>query len=326
MASSVPLRKLGLSGPLISTIGLGCWQFSQGKGFFGNAWGTLSDEEVAEIVRVSLEDGITWFDTAEAYGGGQSERALSAALKKLGKAPGDVVIATKWMPAFRTARSLSKTIDVRLKNLGGFGIDLYQIHHPISFSSTSSQMRAMARLVESGKVRHIGVSNFSAKNMLAARLALASYGLSLVSNQVHYSLLNRKIETNGVLAAAKDHGITIIAYSPLEQGLLTGKFHDDPELIRRSPGFRKHRAGFKTKGLARSRPVIDAVREVSAGRGATPAQIALAWLVQAHGDTVVAIPGATKAAQARDNAAAMTVTLTRDDLDRLNSVSAVFKN
>jgi aryl-alcohol dehydrogenase-like predicted oxidoreductase len=325
MPLSLPLRKLGPAGPLVSAIGLGCWQFSQGRGFFGNVWKNLSDDEVTAIVDVSLKGGVTWFDTAESYGSGRSEQALAAALKKLGKSPGDVVIATKWMPFFRTAPSILKTIDTRLTNLGGYGIDLHQIHHPVSFSSTASQMRAMARLAEKGLIRHIGVSNFSARNMLAAKRALIDRNLALASNQVHYSLLNRKIEANGVLAAARDNGITIIAYSPLEQGLLTGKFHDDPDLIRRSGGLRRHRSGFKPKGLARNRPVVDAVRSIAARRGATPAQVALAWLLQFHGDTVVAIPGATSVEQARDNAGAMSLTLTADELDRLDRASAIFK-
>jgi aryl-alcohol dehydrogenase-like predicted oxidoreductase len=322
---SLSYRKLGSSDLRVSPIGLGCWQFSKGQGMSGKFWPNLADEEIEDIVRVSLEGGINWFDTAEAYGSGQSERALAAALKKFGKTSTDVIIATKWMPLFRTAKSILKTIDRRAANLEGFRIDLYQIHHPISISSAKAQMKAMARLVEEQKIRHIGVSNFSAKKMLAAHKALSEFGLGVASNQVHYSLLNRKIETNGVLDAAKDHGISIIAYSPLEQGILSGKFHDDSASIRRLTGPRKYRTGFKPKGLEKSRPVIEALRGISEKHRASPAQVALNWLIHVHGDTVVAIPGATKAGQARDNVEAMSFKLTADEMDSLDRASALFK-
>ena len=129
--------------------------------------------------------------------------------------------------------------------------------------------------------------------------ALTELGLSLTANQVHYSLLNRQIETDGTLDEAKKRGISIIAYSPLEQGLLTGKFHDRPDSIRKRPGPRKYLSLFRPEGLARSRPVVQAVREVAEKRGVTPAQVALNWIIQFHGDAVVAIPGATKTAQVR---------------------------
>lgn len=325
MIKSLSYRKLGSSDLRVSPIGLGCWQFSKGQGLSGKFWPNLPDEEIEDIVRVSLEGGINWFDTAEAYGSGQSERALAAALKKFGKTSADVIIATKWMPLFRTAKSILKTIDRRAANLEGFRIDLYQIHQPFSFSSAKAQMKAMARLVEEQKIRHIGVSNFSAKKMLAAHKALSEFGLGVASNQVHYNLLNRKIETNGVLDAAKDHGISIIAYSPLEQGILSGKFHDDPASIRRLTGLRKYRTGFKPKGLEKSRPVIEALRGIAEKHKASPARVALNWLIHVHGDTVVAIPGATKAGQARDNVEAMSFNLTADEMDSLDRASALFK-
>jgi aryl-alcohol dehydrogenase-like predicted oxidoreductase len=319
------LRKLGSSDLLVSPIGLGCWQFSQGRGMIGRYWAILPQEEIESIVRVSLEGGINWFDTAEAYGGGASERALAAALKNLGKTSADVVVATKWTPVLRKAKSISKTIGRRLDNLGGFRIDLHQIHNPLSISGLKAQIAAMARLADEGKIRYVGVSNFGAKRMVHAHKLMAGSGRAVVSNQVHYSLLHRKIESSGVLDAAREHGISIISYSPLEQGILTGRFHDDPSLIRKLSGIRRNRAPFRPKGLARSRPVIEALREIGSRRGATAAQVALAWLVRFSGETVFAIPGATKASQAKDNAAALNIRLTKDELDHLDRVSAGFK-
>ena len=325
MTPFLSLRKLGSSDLLVSPLGLGCWQFSQGRGFIGGYWTNLPDSEIEAIVNASIEGGINWFDTAEAYGGGQSEKALAAALKKAGKSPGQVIIATKWMPFLRTARSIGGTIGRRLESLGGFPIDLYQIHQPIAIATTRSQMAAMARLVKDGKIRFIGVSNFSAKRMVRTDKALQDLGLRVVSNQVHYSLLNRKIETNGTIEAAREHGITIIAYSPLEQGILTGRFHEQPETIKRLPSSRRMTGGLRPARMARSRAVIEALVEIASRYKATPAQVALNWLIHFHGESVVAIPGATKVGQARDNAGAMAFALTRDELDHLDRVSAFYK-
>lgn len=319
------MRRLGQSNLMASPIGLGCWQFSKGSGLAGKYWPVLTDDEIQKIVAVSLEGGLNWFDTAESYGMGQSEKALSQALKSLGQRREEVIIATKWLPLFRTSRSITKTIDERLKNLGGTPIDLHQIHHPFAFSSTKAQMKAMARLVENQKIRFIGVSNFSAEKMRKAHKVLAEFGLPLVSNQVRYNLLNRKIETNGILDTARELGISIIAYSPLAQGILSGKFHKDLNLIKRSSGYRKYMGMFKAKGLEKSRPVIHALKELAQKYQATPSQIALNWLIHFQGDIVVAIPGATKVHQATENAGAMAFRLTPDDLDYLDQISSPFR-
>lgn len=321
MAQNMPLRKLGKSDLTVSAVGLGCWQFAQGKGFFGNYWATLKDEEILEIIRTSLGGGVNWFDTAEAYGGGQSERALSGALKTLGVKPEAVLIATKWRPFFRTARSIIETIDARLEALDGYPIALHQIHQPFSLSPVRLQMNAMADLVQAGKIRYVGVSNFSASRMRLAHQELGRRGLPLVSNQVRYNLLDRSIEKNGILDAARELGISIIAYSPLAQGLLTGKFHERPQLIRSKPGFRKHLKAFRPSGLGSSYPVVEALRRQAKKYGRTPGQIALNWLLSAQGEMVVAIPGATSAAQARENAGATDFTMSHEDMEFLSSTA-----
>jgi aryl-alcohol dehydrogenase-like predicted oxidoreductase len=180
----------------------------------------------------------------------------------------------------------------------------------------------MADLVAAGTVRTVGVSNFNAARMRRSAAALAARGLVLASNQMKYSLLDRRIEKNGVLAAAKELGVTIIAYSPLEQGLLSGRFHDDPGLAAGLEGPRKWIPAFRPKGLAKSRRLVDVLKAVAAAHGATPSMVALAWLVQNHGDTVVAIPGASSMRQAEENAAAMQVPLSPEDLRRIDEASA----
>ncbi|KPJ65590.1 aldo/keto reductase [candidate division WOR-1 bacterium DG_54_3] len=321
----LPLRKLGKSDLMVSPIGLGCWQFSKGKGLGGHYWPALQDEEIEQIVRLSLEGGVNWFDTAESYGMGESEKALSLALQKIGKSAEEVIIATKWMPFLRTAKSITKTIDMRIHHLSSYHLDLYQIHHPLSFSSVETEMKAMIELVKNKKIRFIGLSNYSAKKMRTAQEELSKHGLNLISNQVRYSLLNRKIETNGILNTALELGVSIIAYSPLAQGLLSGKFHDSPD--RRQPyGYRKYMSAFKPKGLEKTRPVINAVKGLAEKHQVTPSQIALNWVIQFQGDTVVAIPGATKPEQAKDNVGAMRFKLTQDELDYLDEVSRAFRN
>ncbi len=320
-----PLRSLGRSPIRISPIGLGCWQFSEGGGLGGRYWPALAPEVENRIVAVSLEAGINWFDTAELYGNGRSEAALARALLAAGRKPGDVVVATKWMPILRTAASIRRTIGVRRARLAPFGIDLHQVHQPIALSSTRAQMNAMADLVEAGAIRTVGVSNYSARRMRLAHAALAARGIPLVSNQVRYSLLHRGIEANGVLQAAQELGIAIIAYSPLGQGILSGKYHRDPALIRTRTGPRKWMPDFRRRGLERSRPLVAALEEIAAAHGATPSQVALGWLLHAHGDTVVVIPGATTVAQAEENARGDGVRLSDAESRRLEELSRQFR-
>ena len=312
-------RHLGKSDLKISPIGLGCWQFSKRNNLAGKFWPDLDDKVIQEIVQVSLDRGVNWFDTAEMYGNGASELALSDALQHAGKKPGEVIVATKWWPLFRFAANIIKTIDKRIEALNPFPIDLYQVHQPYGFSSVREEMKKMAELVKEQKIRHVGVSNFSEKQMRKAAEELDKHGLSLVSNQVRYSLLNRKIEKNGVLETAKKLGITIIAYSPLAQGILSGKFHDNPELLK-NIGLRKNSASFKPEGMKKSQPVIDLLKELGVKYQVSPAQIALNWTIHVHGNTVVAIPGATKVLQAKENAGAMKFKLAEEEIQELSGI------
>ncbi len=317
-------RRLGKTDIEVTAVGLGCWQFSAGQGLAGKYWEAIPQSAVDEIVAVSLAAGVNWFDTAEMYGHGASERALASALKAAGRANGEVVIATKWSPILRWAGSIRSTIYQRLTCLDPFGIDLHQIHSPVGFSSIEAEMDAMADLVAGKRIRAVGVSNFDARRLRRAQAALERRGLPLASNQVKYSLLDRRVESNGTLAAAKELGVTIIAYSPLEQGLLTGKYHLDPNFIRTRPGPRKWMGRFSARGLERTRPVVEALREIGETRGVTPAQVALAWLTQFHGEQVLVIPGASRRAQAEENTGALGLDLSPTELGKLDQLSRPF--
>jgi aryl-alcohol dehydrogenase-like predicted oxidoreductase len=318
-------RALGKTEVAVTPVGLGCWQFSGGSGLVGGYWEAVPQDTVNQIVVAALERGINWFDTAEIYGRGRSEIALAQGLAAAGRKDRDVVVATKWWPVPRTARSILSTIGERQRCLDGFSIDLYQVHQPYSFSSVEAEMDAMAELLRSERIRAVGVSNFSAKQMRRAHVALARHGIPLASNQVSYSLLKRGIETNGVLAAARELGVTIIAYSPLAQGILSGKFHDDPQSIRSRPGPRRYLSGFQARGLARSLPVVSELRRVGAEVQATASQVALCWLLQMHGDAVVVIPGATRTRHVEEAAGAMAFRLSPEQLERLDRVSRAFR-
>lgn len=321
---AIPLRSLGQSSLSVSPLGLGCWQFSRGSGLVGRYWSNLEEGDILDIVRVSLEGGMNWVDTAEIYGGGKSEEALAQVLDQLeqeGSTSFKPLIATKWWPILRTAKSITATIDERIRCLGGRQIDLYQIHQPYSFSSISSEMKAMAQLVKAGTIRYVGVSNYSAKQMVEAYRLLKQHGLTLVSNQVKYNLLDRSIDTNGIMAAAKELGISIIAYSPLQQGILTGRFHKDPTQISGISRIRRMQSGMDDKRMAKSKPLIDALMTIGDKYGVTAGQVALNWLIHYNGDTVVAIPGASKVRHAQENIGAMTFQITREELEQLDEAS-----
>jgi len=312
------LRKLGKTDLMITPIGLGVMEMAGGGGLLGRIFPVIPQEEKNEIIKAALDGGINWFDTAELYGGGVSERSLANGLKAAGKSDNEVLIATKWLPIFRTAGNMKTTIKDRLRFLDGYSIGNYMIHQPVSFSSPESEMEVMADLVEAGKIRSVGVSNFNPERMKRAHDTLAKRGLPLAVNQVHYSLLHREIETNGVLKVAKDLGVTIIAYTPLASGLLTGKYHKNPELVEKMSGFRKGRI---KRNIQRTRLLIAVMEEIANAHQATISQVALNWLIHFNGDVVVTIPGATKARQAQESAGAMKFVLTPDELTRLDHAS-----
>jgi len=321
--SPVSMRKLGKTEISVTPIGLGMMEFAGGgRGLTRLAFPVMPQDEKNATVRAGLEGGINWFDTAELYGNGVSESSLSKALKAAGKQDKDVVVATKWWPLFRTAANIHRTIEQRLRFLDGYSIGLYMVHQPFGLSSKEAEMEAMAGLVEAGKIRSVGVSNFSPRQMRRAHRALQRRGLPLAVNQVEYSLLDRRIETNGVLETAQELGITIIAYTPLASGLLTGKYHKHPDLLKKKMFYWRARL---ERGVGKSRTLVAALEKIGAEHNATLAQVALNWLIHTRGDIVVTIPGVTSASQAAENAAAMDFRLSGYEMSQLDELSDTYR-
>ncbi|UCH03353.1 MAG: aldo/keto reductase [Candidatus Thorarchaeota archaeon] len=318
MSSKGTTRRLGKTDIEVSSIGLGAMQFSGGRSFTRFYLSAIPTEIEDKVVKVALESGINWIDTAEVYGSGESERAVAHALTAAGISPGDVVIATKWLPIMKSAKSISRSAEKSTRRLEPYPIDLYLVHQPYSRSSVKSQMDAMADLVDSNIIRAVGVSNFSSDKMTRAHEALSDRGISLATNQVRFSLLDRRIESNGILERAKELGVTITAYTPLGMGLLTGKLHSNPELFESMPRFR--RTSLRRK-LEKSQPLVDLLEDIAVEQKATAAQVALSWATNYHGDIIVAIPGASKTYQAEQNAGAMHVSLSSEQMNSLSTLS-----
>ena len=316
------LVRLGRTSIEITPIGLGCMQFA-GRGIVARQfYPDQGADIVRDTVRAALDGGVTWFDTAEMYGGGASEQALTSALRTLGRTPGSVRIATKWAPLLRRAANIVRTADARLAALQGYPIDLHQIHLPRGgLSPLRAQVEAMAQLCLAGKIGAVGVSNFSAAQMELAARVLRERGIELASNQVQISLLHREVERNGVLEAARALGVTLIAYSPLASGVLTGKFHDDPGRVRALPRGRRLVGAYRASALRRSAPLVAELAAIGKAYGTSAAQVALSWLVTFYGDTVVAIPGASRPGQAQESAAAMELRLTAKEIENLALLS-----
>ena len=314
-------RTLGKTDIKVSPIGIGVMMWMQGKGLMGRMAMEISEEVRNEIIKESFAGGINFFDTAEMYGFGRSETNLAKALKANSVKDEEVVIGTKWAPILRRARNMRRTINNRIKYLNGYTVDLYMIHQPISFSSIKTEMKELARLVENEKVRSVGISNYNAVKMRKAHEELEKLGIPLAANQVNYSLVRRNIETNGILNTAKELGVTITAYTPLAGGLLTGKLHNNPEVMKSK--FAMYRMVAK-RNMEESIPLIETLTEIGKTHEVLPGQVALNWLITYHGDTVVTIPGATKTYQAKENASAMGFNLNKAELEEIAEVSEIF--
>ncbi len=304
---------LGSAGPAVSPLGIGTWQW--GDRLFWNYGGDYGPAQVREAFDAAIEGGVTLFDTAEVYGLGESETLLGEFVRKSG-AP--VEIATKYFPLpWRwSAEAVEEAVSASLKRLGVERIDLYQVHSPVNFlMSAETLMKALAREVKRGRVKAVGVSNYQVEQMEEAHRLLAAEGVPLAVHQVRYSLITREIESNGVLAAARRLGVTILAYSPLAQGLLTGKYTADMP----PQGARRLDNRFSAGGLAQLAPVVNRLTELGRQYDRTPGQVALNWLIAQPG--VIPIPGAKNARQARENAGALGWSLTDSEVQMLSEVS-----
>jgi len=294
----------------ISKIGLGTWQFGSREWGYGERYDA---QEAQAIVSRALELGVTLFDTAEIYGFGRSERILGRAL---GERLESVFLATKILPVLPVAPVVEQRAVASANRLDARRLDLYQVHQPNPVVRDGTIMRGMRALQRVGLVDEVGVSNYSLARWRAAEDALGS---RVLSNQVRYNLVDRAPERE-LLPHAESAGRMVIAYSPLAQGLLSGRYQAD------SPPENRVRATnplFLPENLRRAGDLIAVLREVADAHSATPAQIALAWVIR-H-PAVVAIPGASSVEQVESNATAADITLTEDQYQALQAASARFR-
>ncbi len=304
------LIQLGKTDVRVTPLGIGTWQWGDtlmwgyGKGYTEPDLKTAFDTTVAA--------GITFFDTAEMYGFGKSERFLGRFIRASGQ---PVVVATKFFPVpWRLGKgSLLRALRGSLNRLGMPQVGLYQIHFPFPPVPIETWMEGLADAVEAGLTRAVGVSNYNVEQTRRAHAALAKRGVPLASNQVEYSLLHREPERTGLLDLCQELGVTLIAYSPLRKGLPTGKY--TPE---NPPAGTRSRI-FRPDYLARIQPLIGLLREIGAAyNGKTSNQVALNW-VTCKG--AVPIPGAKSARQAQENAAALGWRLTAGEVAALDAAS-----
>ncbi len=304
------MRYLDIEGaPRISRIGLGTWQFGAREWGYGEGY---DSQAAQQIVRRAIDLGVTLFDTAEMYGFGRSERILGAAL---GERRASVFLATKLLPLIPVAPVVEQRAVASANRLGTRLLDLYQVHWPNPVVRDGTIMRGMNALQRVGLVGEVGVSNYPLERWRAAEDAL---GHRVLSNQVSYSLADRAPEDE-LLPYAASHGRIIIAYSPLAQGLLSGRYD------RSSRPTNRVRSGnplFLPENLDRAGELIGVLREVADAHSATPAQIALAWVIR-H-PAVTAIPGASSVEQLESNVAAAEIDLADDEYEALSAVSGRF--
>jgi len=299
-------------------IGVGTMPWSN-----SSMWGygsKLGLEAARKAFQASLEAGVDFFDTAEIYGFGQSERVLGKLVRAAGRR---IFVATKYapMPWRFTRGQVRRALEKSLERLGLEQVDLYQVHFPGGWIKIETLMEALADAVEAGLTRTVGVSNYNLEQMQRAHAALAKRGIALVSNQVEYSLTQQSPRTNGLLDACQELGITLIAYSPLGRGALTGKYRPgrEPKDARRFYG------QFKQDQLEILVPLLEAMDEIGhAHRDKSAAQVALNWL--ARQPNVFPIPGAKDACQAQENAAAIDWMMSDEEAQRLDELSAPFRS
>ncbi len=290
----------------ISKIGLGTWQFGSAEWGYGEAY---SQSEAPQVIRRALELGVNLFDTAEIYSSGRSERILGQALGEMRETGW---IGTKIWPIVAGSASIKRRALASMRRLGRPVIDLYQVHWPNPLLPDASIMRGMRSLQRAGLVDEVGVSSYSLNRWRGAEAAL---GGRVLSNQIAYSLLDRSPERDLIpFAEASDH--VIIAFSPLANGLLSGRYHEASRPLNQVRAGSLH---FQSENLRRTSGLMTALREVADAHSATPAQIALAWVIRSP--AVVAIPGASSVKQMESNVAAADIDLADDEYQALNRAS-----
>jgi aryl-alcohol dehydrogenase-like predicted oxidoreductase len=306
---AAPMRYVEADGVRLSAIGVGTWQFGSKEWGYGPDYARTT---ARAIVNRALDLGVNLIDTAEIYGLGQSERIVGAAIS--GRRD-QAFVASKLFPVAPISPVVEWRAVESAARLGVTGIDLYQVHWPNPLFPIGPTMAAMSKLQRVGLVDRVGVSNF---NLLQWRLAERKLGGPVLTNQVQYSLVARKPDRE-LVPYAQTNDRVIIAYSPLGQGLLGGRYDVDHPA---PPGVRSNNPLFLLENLERAHPLLTALREIATTHGATPAQVALAWVIRRP--NVVAIPGASSVAQLEANIAAGDLELSDDDDARLTGASDAF--
>lgn len=308
-------HRLGDSGVELPLLGVGTWAWGD-----RSTWGMggydhdLSRDTIREAWEASIDAGVTLFDTAEVYGGGESERIIGGLMAGDPARAAVVVVATKFMPSpwkLLVKNELMKSLRASLERLGRQRVDLYQIHGPVSLRSHAALADALAAAKEAGLVRAVGVSNYSAKETRSIHGELARRGVTLATNQIEFSLLRRVPETGGLLATCAELGVVPVAYSPIGQGRLTGKY----SAANPPPGKRN----FSNHPMAVVDGVVAELRRVGDKHGGkAPSQVALNWVISKG---VVPIAGAKNRHQAEENAGALGWSLDAEDVAALDAAS-----
>lgn len=302
----------GLDAP-VAPLGVGTWAWGDKATWgMGGYDSELTEDRIVEAWTATLDAGVALVDTAEVYGAGESERIIGRLLALEPSRRDSVVLATKFMPMpykLNVGKALRSSLLASIDRLGVERVDLYQIHGPISLRSHKAMAEALATVVDEGLTRAVGVSNYSAEEMEAVHAALAAHDVPLASNQIEYSLLRRMPETGGLMAACRGLEVVPLAYSPIGQGRLTGKYSaGNPP-----PGSRT----FSSHPMEQVDAVVAELRRLGEAHDRTPSQVALRWIIQKG---AVPIPGAKSAEQATQNAGALGWTLTDDDMAHLDDV------
>jgi aryl-alcohol dehydrogenase-like predicted oxidoreductase len=312
--------RLGQNGPAVTPLCIGTWAW--GDKLFWNYGNSDNDaEKLQDAFNAALEAGVTFFDTAEIYGSGLSEKYLGEFTQKATK---PVQIATKYgpMPWRIRGQAVADALTASLQRLQVQSVDLYQVHWGFAFlMSQDTLMNALADEVQRGRIASVGVSNYTADQMREAHQILARRGVPLAVNQVRYSLLTRQVESKGIVDTARELGVTLLAYSPLAQGLLTGKYGVNS--AETPTGARKVDPRFSKENLQKIEPVISTLRRIAENHGRTPVQVALNWLI-CQGN-VIPIAGAKTAEQVVQNAGTLGWRLSNDEVAELDEITRQWK-
>ena len=309
-------RKLGQTDLELTVIGLGAWAIG---GPWEYGWGPQDDTDSIRTIHKAVDAGINWIDTAPAYGCGHSEEMVGRALKEMSQRP---LIATKCSLPWNDKReifncldhdSIIKECEDSLKRLGVEAIDLYQMHWPQPDEQIEEGWKAMTTLVEQGKVRTIGVSNFSVE-----QLERVGKLHPIASLQPPYSMLQRDIET-GQLPYCDDNKIGIVAYSPMQKGLLTGKFTKERMQTLAADDNRQNDPNFNGEKFKQNLKIVDAMRPIAERNGKTPAQLAIAWVLRKE-EVTAAIVGARKQKQIEETVQACDWVLEETDIEKIDTI------